>query len=86
MAGIGGPMVRSLPGFRCMEPAENLRAMGVGELLKSYLYIRKIGFRLIDLALEFQPDLIITFDYPNFHLEMMEKLQPRIKNSPVRNA
>ena len=86
LSGIGGPLVRSLPGFRCLEPAENLRTMGVGELLKSYLYIRKVGFRLIDLALEFQPDMIITFDYPNFHLEMMEKLKPRIKNSPVRNA
>jgi lipid-A-disaccharide synthase len=86
LAGIGGPMVRALPGFQCMEPAENLRSMGVGELLSSYLYIRKVGFRLIDLALEFQPDLFITFDYPNFHLEMMEKLQPRIKDNPIQKA
>lgn len=86
IAGIGGPKVRSLPGFRCIEPAENLRAMGVSELLNSYLYIRKVGYRLIDFALEFKPDLFITFDYPNFHLEVMKKLQPRIKDNPLRHA
>jgi lipid-A-disaccharide synthase len=72
--GIGGPQVRSLPGFQVLEPAENLRAMGIVEVLGKYSYFKKLIDRTASKIAEFNPDLILTFDYPDFHFRLMKKV------------
>jgi lipid-A-disaccharide synthase len=72
--GIGGPEVRSLPGFQILESAENLRAMGIVEVLAKYSFFKKLIDRTASRIAEFNPDLILTFDYPDFHFRLMQKV------------
>ena len=71
-AGIGGPKLRAIPEFQCIEKAENLRAMGFTEVLGKLLQIKKILKAAIAFLNNFKPDLILTFDYPDFHFSLMK--------------
>ena len=73
--GIGGPRVTALPGFRSIESAENLRTMGFVEVLKKYGFFKKLISRAADEIKVFNPDLILTFDYPDFHLRLMNEVK-----------
>ena len=77
IAGIGGPKIRALPNFFCVEEAENLRAMGFAEVIGKIPFIKKTQKRLVNFAAEFKPDVIITFDYPDFHLGLMKRLNQK---------
>ena len=70
--GIGGPSLRSIPGFRTLEQAENLRAMGFTEVLSKLRQLRQIRDRVLAELTRNPPDVILTFDYPEFHLSLME--------------
>jgi lipid-A-disaccharide synthase len=77
LVGIGGPRLRSMAGFRCIEPAESLRAMGFVEVVGKLTHIRSVLSRAVDEIAKFQPDLIMTFDYPDFHLRLMRTLKKK---------
>jgi lipid-A-disaccharide synthase len=77
LIGIGGPYLRKLPQFRCIEKAENLRAMGLTEVLQKIRFIRSTLDRLVQTVAEESPDLILTLDYPEFHLAFMKRLHER---------
>jgi len=72
--GIGGPRLRSIPGFQCIEKAESLRAMGFVEVVGKLSHLRSVMAHELDAIRRFEPDLILTFDYPDFHLRLMKKL------------
>jgi lipid-A-disaccharide synthase len=77
IAGIGGPRLRALPHFRCLEQAENLRAMGFVEVFAKFSFFKKTISRTADFIASFQPDLILTFDYPDFHLTLLKRVKRR---------
>lgn len=73
--GIGGPELRSLDYFEEIVPAESLRVMGFIEVLKKYFSIRKIVLKVLSVIRDRKPDLILTFDYPEFHLQLLNKIK-----------
>jgi len=83
--GIGGPLVSALPGFVSLESAENLRTMGFIEVLKRIRFFQKLLHKTAVAISKFNPDLIITFDYPDFHFRLMEKVvQENLAPSALR--
>jgi len=72
IAGIGGPRLRSLSGFQAIEDAENLRAMGFTEVLVKFFKIKKILNHAVSFLETYKPDLILTFDYPDFHFALLQ--------------
>ncbi len=70
--GIGGPRVCALPGFRSIESSENLRTMGFVEVINKISFFKKLIKRTAVEIRNFNPDLIITFDYPDFHLRLID--------------
>lgn len=81
--GIGGPRVRSLPGFKVWQNAEDLRTMGLVEVLRKYSFFKAIINRTVLQIDGFKPDLILTFDYPDFHFKLIEKI---IEENAAPNA
>jgi lipid-A-disaccharide synthase len=77
ISGIGGPKLRALPGFKTIEEAENLRAMGFTEVLGKLVTLRKILKQAVSYLEAFKPDLIITFDYPDFHFALLKECAKR---------
>ncbi|NDF13766.1 tetraacyldisaccharide 4'-kinase [bacterium] len=72
--GIGGPRLRSVDGFRVLARAEDLRSMGFVEVLRRLFVIRGIRDRVVAALRSSPPDVILTFDYPDFHFSMMRIL------------
>jgi lipid-A-disaccharide synthase len=72
IAGIGGPKLRSLPGFQLLEPAESLRAMGFTEVVGKLFKIKKTLDRALNFLKSYQPVLILSFDYPDFHFALLK--------------
>ena len=70
--GIGGPSLRSIDGFRTLVEAESLRAMGFTEVLSKLRELRRIREGVLAELVRNPPDVILTFDYPEFHLSLME--------------
>ena len=79
--GIGGPRLRSIAGFECITHAESMRAMGLVEVLGKLFHIRKVLNQTVKRIEEFNPDLILTFDYPEFHLQLMKKIKNQIPHA-----
>ena len=77
LTGIGGPRLRSIPEFQCLEPAESLRVMGFVEVLGKLKKIKTILNRVLSWIERENPDMILTFDYPDFHLRLMEQVNQR---------
>ncbi|MBS1959558.1 MAG: tetraacyldisaccharide 4'-kinase [Bdellovibrionales bacterium] len=72
--GIGGPALRALPNFRCVIQAESLRAMGITEVLKKMSVFRKALDTMVTLVAAEKPDLILTLDYPDFHMRLLKRV------------
>jgi lipid-A-disaccharide synthase len=75
--GIGGPALRSVPGFTAVERAESLRAMGFVEVLSKFFLFRRTLNRIEKELDRKPPDVILTFDYPDFHFSLMKRLRNR---------
>ena len=81
--GIGGPRLRSLPKFKVLKNAEELRAMGFVEVLSKLKTIRTVLNETVSFLESNPPDLIITFDYPDFHFELLKRIytNPKFKKT-----
>jgi lipid-A-disaccharide synthase len=77
VCGIGGPRIRSIPGFRSLAQAESMRAMGFVEVLSKIPLLKSIQSQVLSFLDEYPPDLILTFDYPDFHFSLMRRLSKR---------
>ncbi len=74
VAGIGGPRLRALPEFECLAEAESMRVMGFVEVLGSLGKLARIRDKIEGFLSSNPPDLILTFDYPDFHFSLMKRL------------
>jgi lipid-A-disaccharide synthase len=77
IAGIGGPKLRALVGFKTLEEAESLRAMGFTEVMGKLFHIKKVLARTVSFLENYRPDLILTFDYPEFHLALLKACEKK---------
>ena len=75
--GIGGPALRALPGFRALAHAESMRAMGFAEVLSKIPALKRIQREVIQDLDRQPPDVILTFDYPDFHFSLMKRIEGR---------
>lgn len=75
--GIGGPALRSIPGFRALAHAEDMRAMGFVEVLSKFFFLRGVLNRVVAWLDRNPPDVMITVDYPDFHFALMKRLRSR---------
>ena len=75
--GIGGPRLRSISGFRSLAEAEAMRAMGFVEVLSKLSFLKSIQSKVLAHLDEYPPDLILTFDYPDFHFSLMKRISNR---------
>ena len=75
--GIGGPRLRSIPGFRSLARAEEMRVMGFTEVLSKLSQLRVLRARIESELDRTPPDVILTFDYPDFHFSLMKRLEAR---------
>jgi len=73
--GIGGPALRTLPGFKALQNAESMRAMGFVEVLSRIFFFKQIQTRIVSELERHPPDVILTFDYPDFHFSLMKRLK-----------
>ena len=73
--GIGGPRLRSVPQFRTLARAESLRSMGFLEVASRIFEIRRIRDQVLKALRAHPPDVILTFDYPDFHFSLMRHLR-----------
>jgi lipid-A-disaccharide synthase len=83
IAGIGGPKLRALPGFQVIEEAERLRTMGFTEVIGKLFTLRKVLQKALKFLNRYEPDLILTFDYPDFHMALLKQCQ---KNPKLKSA
>jgi lipid-A-disaccharide synthase len=73
--GIAGPRLRAIPGFQVIEKAENLRVMGFTEVLGKLSFIKKTKEKALAVLKENPPEVIMTFDYPDFHFSLLKDIQ-----------
>ncbi|MBU6153235.1 MAG: tetraacyldisaccharide 4'-kinase [Bdellovibrionales bacterium] len=75
--GIGGPALRSIPGFHAIEKTESMRAMGFVEVISKIFFLKRTMNRVIEHLDHHPPDIILTVDYPDFHFSLMKRLKTR---------
>ncbi|KPM77664.1 MULTISPECIES: lipid-A-disaccharide synthase [unclassified Cobetia] len=74
--GIGGPRMQA-EGFDSLYPLETLSVMGLVEVLKHLPALIKVRRHLLRDALEWQPDVMIGIDAPDFNLGLELRLRKR---------
>ena len=72
--GIGGPQTVAL-GLQSLAPMERLAVMGLVEPLKRLPELLRIRRRLIAQQLDWQPDLFLGVDSPDFNLPVERRLR-----------
>ncbi|MCB9073081.1 MAG: lipid-A-disaccharide synthase [Bdellovibrionaceae bacterium] len=74
--GIGSREMESL-GFEIIGRSEELAVVGLQEIIAHWGDIKGAFHRLIDKAEEYQPDLVLLMDYPEFNLRLAQKLKSK---------
>ena len=74
ITGIGGPQTVAL-GLQSLAPMERLAVMGLVEPLKRLPELLRIRRRLIAQQLDWQPDLFLGVDSPDFNLPVERRLR-----------
>ncbi|MGY9012666.1 MAG: lipid-A-disaccharide synthase [Rhodobacterales bacterium] len=75
-AGIGGAgMVGQ--GLSSLFPIDQIGIMGIGEIINKYSALKRRIHQTVEAILEFQPDVLITIDLPEFNLRVAQKVKAR---------
>ena len=74
--GIGGSLMRSA-GVETLHDISEMAVVGLAEVLKRYLFFRRVFFEMLDVADKRRPDVVILVDYPGFNLRLAERLHKR---------
>lgn len=74
--GIGNREMESL-GFEIIGRTEELAVVGLQEIIAHWKDIKGAFLRLVEKAEQYQPDLIVLMDYPEFNLRLAQKLKKR---------
>lgn len=72
--GIGGRMMTEV-GFQSWHNMETLSVMGYVEVIKSLPQLLKLRYQILDELLEYQPDVFIGVDAPDFTFFIENKLK-----------
>jgi lipid-A-disaccharide synthase len=67
--GIGGPLMEA-EGLNSLFPMDEINIMGIGEILREYRHLKARIRQTADAALDWQPDVVITIDLPEFSLRV----------------
>lgn len=72
--GIGSVQMEAL-GFECIGRTEELAVMGLAEIMGSIGKIVDVFYKLVRIAQERKPDVVILLDYPEFNFRLAKKLK-----------
>ncbi len=75
-AGVGGPMMAE-QGLESPFPMDELSVMGIAEVLPKYRHLVKRMHQTADAALEWQPDVMVTIDSPDFCLRVAREVKTK---------
>ena len=75
-AGIGGPLMAQ-QGMDCWAQAEELAVMGIGEVVAHLPRLLALRSKIRKRMLEWQPDVMIGVDAPDFNLSVEQWLKER---------
>ena len=75
-AGIGGAgMVGQ--GLSSLFPMDQISIMGIEQIIKQYSALKRRIHQTVESILEFQPDVLITIDLPEFNLRVAQQVKAR---------
>ncbi|MGH1465331.1 MAG: lipid-A-disaccharide synthase [Cognatishimia sp.] len=74
--GIGGPLMAQ-QGLTSQFPMNELSVMGLVEILPKYFDLKRRIQQCVDAILEWQPDVIITIDSPDFCLRVAKAVREK---------
>lgn len=72
--GVGGPRLQA-EGLRAVVDARELLAMGFAEVVGRLPGIYRALKRIVRLAEEERPELVVVLDYPEFHFRLARRIQ-----------
>ncbi len=72
--GIGGGEMRAA-GCEIVEPIDRMAVMGLWEVIKRYGFFKQVFARMVALARERRPDLVLLTDYPGFNLRFAAEMK-----------
>lgn len=73
--GVGSDLMEQ-EGFERFGKSEEMAVVGAVEILKHLKSLKKIFNKLVEVARERKPQVVILMDYPEFNLKLAEKLKP----------
>ncbi|UYV39385.1 lipid-A-disaccharide synthase [Rhodobacteraceae bacterium D3-12] len=73
-AGVGGPMMAA-EGLESLFPMEELSVMGLAEVLPKLWHLIGRKKQVVQAALDWQPDVVITIDAPDFGLRVAKGIK-----------
>lgn len=76
--GIGGELMTK-EGFKSLLPMSELTVMGIWEVLMRLRQLFKIRGGLVEEIEKYQPDAVITIDFPDFNFQVIKRLKARKK-------
>ena len=75
-AGLGGSGMIG-QGLTSLFPMDQISIMGIGEILMQYQALKRRIQQTVEAVLQFQPDVLITIDLPEFNLRVAQKVKAR---------
>ncbi len=72
--GIGGDAMLQC-GVELEEHVRDMDALGLSEVIRKYFYFRSVFKRMLRLAAERRPDVILLVDYPGFNLRLARSVK-----------
>ncbi|WP_422050215.1 lipid-A-disaccharide synthase [Shimia sp.] len=73
-AGVGGPLMGA-QGLESLFPMDELSVMGIAEVLPKYRHLVKRMHQTAKAVLDWQPDVLITIDSPDFCLRVAREVK-----------
>lgn len=80
IVGIGGPLMKQA-GLKCLFKMEDLNVMGIWEVVMRLPQLKKIMDGVVAEIEEFEPDALVTIDFPDFNFKVAEKIRRRGKTN-----
>jgi len=72
--GVAGPLMQS-EGMESLFPIEDLSVMGIAEVLPKYRHLMRRINETAQAAIDWQPDVMITIDSPDFSLRVAKRVR-----------
>lgn len=76
LQGVGGHLMEE-EGLDIVLPSDKLSVMGIWEIVGNFMRLRKIHQDLVQQIEEFNPDAVVTIDFPDFNFLLGSALKKR---------